>query len=76
METNLSLMTVSIPIAQYLYLILLVLDNAEQPPMMGRPIVEEHQEEVKGVSGQLIDTTDKGNKVFEAMVGPDRYATA
>ena len=26
--------------------------------------------------GQLIDTNDRGNKVFEAMVGPDRYATA
>ena len=26
--------------------------------------------------GQLIDTSDRGNKVFEAMVGPERYATA
>lgn len=26
--------------------------------------------------GQLIDTNDRGNKVFEAMVGPERYATA
>ena len=50
-----------------------VLDD-NQAPSMGRPLVDEHQEETKG--GQLIDTNDRGNKVFEAMVGPERYATA
>ena len=75
METNLSL-TVSI---KFHFIIIksdancFVLDD-NQAPTMGRPLVDEHQEEVKG--GQLIDTNDRGNKVFEAMVGPDRYATA